>query len=96
MEFGLMTTEELKSIVAEANKILSSRAVDERKKYANAIIENMHNLLKCGGSISFYGTFYDDDNGDEMCLECDLGQETISSVSNSGDLTIKDLYFERS
>lgn len=96
MEFTNMTTDELRSIVAEANKILSSRAIDERKKYANAIIENMHNLLKSGGSISIYGTLYDDDNADEMYIESDLDQAIIGTVSNSGDLTLKELYFERS
>lgn len=96
MELTNMTTDELKSMVAEANKILSSRAVDERKKYADAIIENMHNLLKCGGSISIYGTLYDDDNYDEMYIESGLDQGINGTVSNSGDLTLKELYFERS
>lgn len=98
MELTNMTAEELKSIIAEANKILSSRAVDERKKYANAIIENMHKLLKSGGSIFIYGTFYDDLEYNKMEIECniDIDQEIIDTVNDSGDLVLRDQYFERS
>ena len=97
MELSNMTNEELQSIIEGANKILYDRAIDERRTYANAIVENIHKLIKSGGSIYIQGaaSCLDDWNTD-LSIESVLDVDGICVVDKSGTLTIKDLYFERS
>lgn len=97
MELTNMTNEELQSIIENANKIIHDRAIDERRTYANAIVENIHKLIKSGGSIYIQGaaSCLDDWNID-LSFESTLDEDSICVVDKSGTLTIKDLYFERS
>lgn len=99
MELTNMTNEELQSIVEKANNIIHDRTVKERNTYANAIIEAIHKFRDSGGSIYIEGTVYDiDECGDSMSTSVsgDIDCQSVFEIDEYGDLTIKDLYFERS
>ena len=98
MELNNMTNEELKSIIENANKIISDRVTNERRNCANAIIEAIHKFRDCGGSIYIEGTeYYLDEWGDSRSphISSDIDSQTVFEINEYGDIIIKNLYFER-
>lgn len=98
MELTNMTNEELKSIIDNANEIISDRVTNERRNCAKAIIEAIHKFRDCGGSIYIEGTEYCVDewsNDMSIPILSDIDSQSLFEINEYGDLTIRNLYFER-
>lgn len=98
MELTNMTNEELKSIIENANKIISDRVTNERRGCANAIFEAIRKFRDGGGSIYIEGTEYCVDewaNDRSILISSDIDSQTVFEINEYGDIIIKNLYFER-